>query len=236
MNISSRANAVLTTLYTKADRRNVDGMARYGIISSNVLGVPLTFLRSLAKSLGRDHNLAMQLWSSGVYEARLLATFIADPKELSVAQANRWARDFDNWAVCDGACIHLFRKTPYAHSIALKWSARKREFVRRAGYVMIATLAVHDKNASDTLFRKYLAVVRKGSADERTYVRKAVNWALRQIGKRNGRLREEAIQTAYTIRSMGTPAARWIAADALRELESAAVKRRLRKRNRSRAR
>ncbi len=230
MIISSQTNAILTSLYAKRNERNIAGMARFGIRSDNVLGVPLVSLRAIARSTGKNHNLALQLWETGVYEARVLAAFIADPKKLTPRQMDRWVKDFDNWAICDGLSIHLFRKTPHAHTLARRWARRKAEFIRRAGYVLMATLAVHDTEAPDNVFRSYLKSLPAGASDERLYVRKAVNWTLRQIGKRNRSLNRDAVRIAGQIRSLDTPAARWIASDALRELKSAAVQRRLKSR------
>jgi 3-methyladenine DNA glycosylase AlkD len=227
--MNSQANSNLTTLYSKANPKNVEGMARYGIKSAkNVLGVPSKFLFSLADSIGTNHTLALDLWQTGVYEARLLAAFVADPKQMTKSVMNKWTRDFDNWAVCDAACMHCFRDTPYAHELIALWVKRKEEFVRRAGFTMMATLCVSDKKSGDALFLRYLPVVKKYATDDRNYVKKAVNWALRQIGKRNLKLNAAAIKMAKEIRKLNSPAARWIAADALRELQSPAVLKRLR--------
>jgi 3-methyladenine DNA glycosylase AlkD len=229
MTVSSRVNAILTELYRHANPKNVEGMARYGIVSKNALGLSLTYLMRLKKNIGKDHDLALQLWSTGVYEARLLAAFIADPDRLTKAVMNAWVKDFDNWAICDGVCLHLFRRAPAAHEMAAAWTKRKEEFVRRAGFAMIATLTVHDKKGPDARFRAHLVRIKRAAADERNYVKKAVNWALRQIGKRNLALNAEAIRTARAIHKIDNPAARWIASDALRELQGPAVRNRLRR-------
>jgi 3-methyladenine DNA glycosylase AlkD len=225
--LSSRANALLSGLFAHANPRNVAGMARYGIVSKQVLGIPMPYLRGLARDIKRDHELALELWSSGVYEARILAALIADPKRLTRKEMNAWTRAFDNWAVCDGVCIHLFRRSPFAHDRAVAWSSQKKEFVRRAGFVMMATLAVHDKKTPDEVFRNYLARIARTAGDDRNFVKKAVNWALRQIGKRNRVLLPEAIRTAESIASQPSSSAHWIAADALRELRLPALRRRL---------
>ena len=205
-------------------------MARYGIKSTgNVLGVSAKPLFALAQQIGTNHELALELWQTGVYEARLLAAFIADPKRMNKSTMNLWVKDFDNWAICDGVCMHCFRDTPYAHGLALKWVNQKQEFVRRAGFTMIATLCVSDKKADDKEFLKYLPLVKKYATDERTYVKKAVNWALRQIGKRSLKLNPHAIKTAEEIHRINSSAAKWIASDALRELRSPAVQKRLKK-------
>jgi len=220
---------ILASLHAHANPANVAGMARYGIVSRHVLGIPMPWLRSLAKEHGRDHELALVLWGSGILEARILAALIGDPARLTARQMDRWAKDFDNWAVCDGVCIHLLRKTPQAHAQAVRWSARREEFVRRAGFTMMATLAVHDHQAGDATFRRYLTLVASAADDGRNGVKKAVNWALRQIGKRNLRLHAAASRIAQALRKTSSPSARWIAADALRELRSPAVLRRLKK-------
>jgi 3-methyladenine DNA glycosylase AlkD len=226
--MNSQTNALLTTLYSKANIKNVEGMARYGIKSTgNVLGISTPFLRSLKKSIGKNHELALDLWQTEILEARILAAFIADPKLMKKTVVNRWVRDFDNWAICDGVCMHCFRDTPYAHELAVNWVKRKPEFIRRAGFTMIATLSVADKKAKDAVFLKYLPIIKKYSTDERNYVKKAVNWALRQIGKRNLKLNAAAIKTAKEIQKIDSSAARWIASDALRELYSTPVQRRL---------
>jgi 3-methyladenine DNA glycosylase AlkD len=225
--IQPEADAVLAELFAHANPKNVEGMARFGIVSKNVLGLTTPLLRSLAKTHKGNHPLAMALWKSGVYEARILAALIADPKQITLPQMNAWAKAFDNWAICDGVCLHFFRKTPYAHQLAEQWSIRKEEYVKRAGFTLMATLAVHDKEESNDVFKKYLTIVKKSSEDERNGVKKAVNWALRQIGKRNLVLNVAAIKAAEAIRKINSSSARWIAADALRELHSDAVQRRL---------
>lgn len=217
--MSAHAANVLAELHRLANATNVAGMARFGIVGKKLLGISVVQLRAIAKRTGRDHELAEALWASGVFEARLLAGFVAEPARVTRRQANAWARDFECWADCDGLCIHFFRKTPFAHDLAVAWSSRREELVKRAGFTMMATLAVHDKAASNEVFRSYLDRVHKEATDERHTVKKGVNWALRQIGKRNLILNRAAIRTAKRIRKMDSRAARWIAADALRELE-----------------
>ena len=202
-------------------------MARFGIHASKVYGVSLPELKRLARQIGKDHLLAQKLWPSGAHEARLLACFIEDPAAVTTRQMDRWVRDFDNWAVCDGCCLHLFAKVPLAQRRVVAWCVRRREFEKRAGFSMMAVLAVHDKNARDSLFLQWLRLIKDASIDERNFVKKAVNWALRQIGKRNLRLNRAAIQTAKAIQKLDSKSARWIAADALRELMSDAVQKRL---------
>ena len=210
--------SILAELQGLADPKNVAGMARFGIVGKSVLGISVTQLRALAKRVGHNHAVAEELWSSGIFEARLLAAFVAEPAKVTRRQASSWAKDFECWADCDGLCIHLFRKTPFAHELALAWSRRREELVKRAGFTMMATLAVHDKKAGDEVFREYLVRVEEESQDERHNVKKGVNWALRQIGKRNRRLNREAIRVAKQIQRQDSRAARWIASDALREL------------------
>ena len=227
---TSQLNAVLTNLYKQANPKNVEEMARFGIKSTkNVLGVSAKPLFSLAKSIGTNHTLALELWSARIFEARIIAALIADPKQITKSTMDSWVQDFDNWAICDGVCMHCFRDTPYAHELAIKWIKRKEEFVRRAGFTMIATLSVSDKISGDNVFKKFLPLIKKYSTDERNFVRKAVNWALRQIGKRNLKLNAAAIKMAKEIRKIESPAARWITADALRELQSTAVQARLKR-------
>ena len=210
--------SILNELQSLANPENVAGMARFGITGTNLLGISVGQLRTLAKRIGRNHALSGELWSSGIFEARLLAAFVAEPARVTRRQANAWARDFECWADCDGLCIHLFRKTPFAHELALAWSRRRGELVKRAGFTMMATLAVHDKKAGDEVFCDYLVRVEEEAQDERHNVKKGVNWALRQIGKRNRRLNREAIRVAKQIQRQDSRAARWIASDALREL------------------
>jgi 3-methyladenine DNA glycosylase AlkD len=226
--MNSQTNSILTALYSHANPKNVEGMARYGITSrNNVLGVSAKPLFSLAKNIGKNHALALELWHTGIYEARILAALIADPSQMKKSIMNAWVKGFDNWAICDGVCMHCFRDTPYGHELAAKWIKQKTEFVRRAGFTMIATLAVHDKESDDTVFLNYLLEVKRYSTDERNFVKKAVNWALRQIGKRNLKLNAAALKTAKEIQKFNSSAARWIAADAIRELQHSNVQKRL---------
>ena len=214
------AEALIQVLRRNANPANVAGMARYGINTRNTLGVSIPFLRQLARGYRRQHQLALDLWATDVHEARLLATLVDDPKQVTPAQMEAWAKDMDSWDLCDQLCNNLFRRTPHARAKALAWSKRKPEFIRRAGYVLMATLAVHDKAATDADFDPFFAAIRTGATDERNFVRKAVNWALRQIGKRNAALRKRALAVARQIAAMDSKAARWIAADAIRELQT----------------
>ena len=209
---------VLAELRRLANPTNVAGMARFGIVGQKLLGISVVQLRAIAKRIGRNHALAEEFWASGIFEARILAAFVAEPAQLTRRQANFWAKDFECWADCDGLCIHLFRKTPFAHELAVAWSDHPEELVKRAGFTMMATLAVHDKAADNEVFRGYLSRIHEAATDERHNVKKGVNWALRQIGKRNPILNRAAIRTAKLIRGQDSRAARWIAGDALREL------------------
>jgi 3-methyladenine DNA glycosylase AlkD len=209
---------VLDRLRSHANPANVAGMARYGISTAGTLGVPIPVLRALARETGKNHQLAQELWASGIHEARILATIIDEPARVTGAQMNRWARDFDSWDVCDQACQNLFRYTSRAFQKAAEWAQARPEFVRRAGFSLMAGLAVKDKTATDSQFEAFFPLIAEASSDDRNMVKKAVNWALRQIGKRNSRLRKRAILTAEQIRAEGSPPARWIASDALREL------------------
>jgi len=211
------------------EKRNVEGMARYGIIAKKVSGVSKPKLDELARKIPRNYALALQLWETGIYDARILAGMVADRKSVTGKQMDRWVRNFDNWDICDGTCCHLFVFAKPAWSKAHAWSQRKKEFEKRAGFALAAYLACHDKNAPDEKFRAYLGVIEREAWDERNFVRKAVNWALRNIGKRNLPLNRAAIASAKRIRGQGSRAARWIASDALRELQSEAVQRRLRR-------
>jgi 3-methyladenine DNA glycosylase AlkD len=210
------------------EKRNVEGMARFGIRSEKVYGVSKPKLDVIAKKIGKNHTLGAQLWETGIHDARLLGILISEPQKVTSGQMERWVRDFDNWDVCDGSCCHLFVDASPAWEKAFAWSTRKKEFEKRAGFALAAYLAVHDKAATDAPFQRYLRVIEGEAWDERNFVRKAVNWALRNIGKRNLRLNRAAIACAERIRKSGTRSGRWIAADALRELKGEAVEKRLR--------
>ena len=220
------ADDILAELRSHANPKNVEGMARYGIASTNTLGVNIPTLRAIAKRAGRDHALAEQLWQSGIHEARILAAMVDDPAKVTKRQMDRWAKDFDSWDVVDGVC-DLFVKTPYAYEKAHAWSSHKKEYVKRAAFTMIAYLTYRDKTARDADILQFLPVIRREAGDERNYVKKAVTWALRNTGKRTRRCNAAAIKCAEQIRADATRSGRWIAADALRELRSDAVQARL---------
>jgi len=221
---------ILAKLKSMSDPRAVEGMARFGINPKNTYGVSIPKLRALTREVGKDHVLAQQLWSSGVHEARILACMIDSPELVTEEQMERWVKDFDSWDVCDQCCSNLFDKTKSAHEKAVEWSKRNEEFVKRAGFVLMAALAVHDKKTKDDQFLGFLPLIKRESIDDRNFVKKAVNWALRQIGKRSLKLNREAIETAKEILKIDSKSARWIASDALKELKSEAVKERVKNR------
>jgi 3-methyladenine DNA glycosylase AlkD len=202
-------------------------MARFGINPERALGVRIPDLRRLAGELGPSHPLALALWRTGVHEARILASMVDEPDRVTDRQMELWARDFDAWDLCDQVCGNLFDRTVFATEKAHAWAGRPEVFVRRAGFALMAWRAVHDRDAPDRLFLDFLRVVERESDDPRPYARKAVSWALRQIGKRNRKLHAAATRTAERIRRRGTPPARWVAGDALRELRSDRVVARL---------
>jgi 3-methyladenine DNA glycosylase AlkD len=218
---------ILNLLQSLANPDNVAGMRRFGINPHNTLGVSIPSLRKLASELGKDHSLALALWQSEIHEARLLASMVDNVRQVSEAQMEAWVQDFDSWDICDQVCGNLFDRTPFAYEKAQEWSARSEEFVKRAGFVLMAGLAVHDKKASNAAFGPFFPILIREACDERNFVKKAVNWALRGLGKRNRSLNRTAIQTARDIQELNCKAARWIAADALRELTSEKIQSRL---------
>jgi 3-methyladenine DNA glycosylase AlkD len=224
--------AALSGLQSLARPARLAGMARFAIPTDRALGISTPALKKLARQIGPNHRLAVELWATGIHEARALAAMIEEPERSTERQIERWVRDFDGWSTCDGCCLNLIVRLPFAWRKAFEWSRRSREFEKRAGFALAAVLAVHDQRAPDEKFLRFLQVLKRHARDERNFVKKAVNWALRQIGKRNLRLNRAALRTAREIRRLDSPAARWVAADALRELASKAVKARL---HRSRA-
>lgn len=212
------APAVLAWLERQGKKSVRDGMARYGIPQGNAFGVAISALRQQAKQLGRNHDLALALWDTGQYEARMLAAFVGEPERLTSAQMDRWAKEFDNWAVCDHACFHLFDRSPHAWGRVEGWAKRREEFVKRAAFALLWGLTVHDKAASDAQFVQGLALIERAATDERHYVHKAVNMALRATGKRKPSLRAPAITVARRLAESSNDSARWVGKDALREL------------------
>ncbi len=219
---------ILRQLESLSNPEAVAGMARFGINPGNTYGVSIPNLRKLAKEAGKNHVLAQHLWQSGIHEARILASMIDNPENVTEEQMENWANDFDSWDVCDQCCSNLFDKTQFAYQKAIEWSNRDKEFVKRAGFVLMAVLAVHDKKAKDEEFLEFLPIIRRESIDDRNFVRKAVNWALRQIGKRSRNLNKNAIETAKEIQKMESKSSKWIASDAIRELTGEAIQKRLR--------
>lgn len=219
----AEAEEVIVALRMRAVPESLAGMKRFGIPEEGRLGVSVPVIRTLAKELGKNHALALELWDSGIAEARMLASMVAVPVELSEAEMDRWVNDFDAWDVCDQVCMNLFDKSPLAWKKIAEWSTREEEFVRRAALALIACLAWHDKQARDEVFEQALPYIATCAPDGRNYVKKAASWALRNIGKRNRNLYQQAIQFALTLQKMDSRSARWIAADALRELESKSV-------------
>lgn len=214
---------VLEKLRQHADPQVVQGQSRFGSRPAHPLGIKIPVLRTIAKEIGCNHALALELWASGIHEARILAAMVDEPQYVSREQMEAWVRDFDTWDVCDQVCGGLFDKTPYAYQKAIEWCHREEEFVRRAGFVLTAYLAVHDKRASDKMFSPFFPLIKQYATDERNFVKKAVNWALRQIGKRNAQLLTQAIACGEEIQQVNSRAARWIASDALRELRKIAI-------------
>ncbi len=220
---------VIKKLKSSSNPKNVEGMARFGINPNNTYGVSIPILRKLAKDIGKNHELAQQLWASKIHEARILAAMIDITSRVNEKQMDSWAKDFDSWDVCDQVCMNLFDKTTFAYKKAVEWSSRKEEFVKRAGFAIMASLAVHDKNAKDADLIRFRPIIKKESADGRNFVKKAVNWALRQIGKRNLNLNKEAVKTSKEILKLNYKSAKWIASDAIKELTGKAVQDRLKR-------
>jgi 3-methyladenine DNA glycosylase AlkD len=214
------ADQIIANLKQRANAQAVEGMARFGIRPTQVLGISMPTLRKLAKEIGRNQVLALALWDSGIHEAKILASMIAEPQLVSAELMEEWVNDFDAWDVCDQVCGNLFDKTPYAYQKTTQWCQREEEFVRRAGFVMMAVLAVHDKQAHDEAFLQFFPLIKQYASDERNFVKKAVNWALRQIGKRNSHLHALALECACEILDMDSKTARWVARDALKELQA----------------
>jgi 3-methyladenine DNA glycosylase AlkD len=223
------AEEIVVQLRRLGTKSNVDGMARFGIHAVNVYGVSKPKLDDLAKRIRKNHELARELWATGVHDAKILAGMIDEPDKVTASQMELWVRDFDNWDTCDGTCCHLFVFAKPAWSKAVAWTRRKEEFQKRAGFALAAYLAYRDKSAEVGKFIAFLKIIEREAEDDRNFVRKAVNWALRNIGKRNQKLNRAAIATAQRVRKSDSHAARWIAADALRELQGDAVQARLRR-------
>lgn len=220
-------NDILETFKSLANEANLEGMARFGIKSETAFGVNIPVLRKMAREIGKNHSLALQLWEQPYHEAKLLATLVADPKQTDSLMMEKWVKDFYSWDICDQCCGNLFEDTALAYQKAQVWAAREEEFVRRAGFVMMARLAVSDKKAENQKFEEFLPLIKTYSTDSRNFVKKAVNWALRQIGKRNWALNKKALEAAKEIYNQDNKTAKWIAADAMRELEKDQIRKRI---------
>lgn len=218
MSEPSRLQDALTLLHQSARPHELAGLAHFGITGDGRLGLSVPAMRGIARTLGRDHVLAQALWDTAIPDARILASMVAEPALLTARQMDAWVKGFAAWDVCDQTCLNAFCKSPLAWAKVSNWAKRKDEFVRRAAFALLATLAVHDKNAGVAPFIEALALIEAAAYDDRNFVKKAVNWALRNIGKRNAALRAQAIASALRIQQQGSYSARWIAADALREL------------------
>ncbi len=226
-NMDKNSSQVIKKLKSLSNPKNVEGMARFGINPQKALGVNVPVLRQMAKEIGRNHQLALRLWQSEIHEARILASMIDEIDKVTEKQMENWVGEFNSWDLCDQTCMNLFDKLPLAWSKAIEWVKQEKEFIRRAGFALMACLAWHEKKDKDKKFLKFFPLIKKYSTDERNFVKKAVNWALRQIGKRNKSLNKEAIKVAQEILKINNKTAKWIAADALRELTSASVQKRL---------
>ncbi len=229
MNHDSNFDDIIEKLKSVSNPDAVEGMARFGITPENTFGVSIPNLRKIAKETKKNHALAQQLWESGFRETMILASMIDEPEMVTEEQMEKWVLDFDYWEICDQCCMNLFEKTGFAYEKAIEWSLRDEQFVKRAGFVLMARLAVSDKKADDSRFEQFFPMMVREVDDERNFVKKAVNWALRQIGKRNLALNVKAIETAMEIQKIDSKSARWIASDAIRELSGEAVQKRLRK-------
>lgn len=218
---------IISELESLSNPEDIEGMARFGINSKRAYGVRMPELRSMARKIGKNHELAEKLWKHGYTETRILASIVDDPEMVTEVQMDKWAVEFDSWDVCDQCCMNLFRKTSFGYKKAFEWSIRDEEFVKRAAFTLIATLAVHDKKADDSKFEQFFPIILRESSDNRNFVKKAVNWALRQIGKRNLYLNKKAIILAEKINKTEIKSAKWIAKDALRELKSEKIQVRL---------
>jgi 3-methyladenine DNA glycosylase AlkD len=224
------AGDVVAWLERRGTKRNRAGMARYAIVAPKAFGVSVGDLRDLGKKVGRDQALAERLWKTGGYEARMLVAFVAEPERVTPAQMDRWARDFDNWAICDHLCFHLFDRSPHAWRKIARWSRSRHEFVKRAAFALLASVALHDKKAPDAPFLEALALIERAAADDRNFVRKGVSWALRGVGRRSAALHAPSVALARRLAASEAQAARWVGKDALRELTSTALVRRVQQR------
>ena len=208
----------------RTGRKNVrDGLRRYGIPIEHAVGIPVGVLKQHAKTLGRDHDLARALWKTGIYEARMLAAFVGDPARVTPAEMDRWCKNFDSWAICDTVCFSLWDRTPYAMTKIRQWSTRREEFVKRAAFALLASVALHDKTMSDAELAKCLRIIERSAADDRNFVKKGVSWALRLVGRRSRALYASSLTLSRRLAASDKPAARWVGKDALKDLMRPAV-------------
>jgi len=227
--IDSLKREVIKKLEELSDPKVAEGIAKYGIKTSKIYGVSIPNLRKIAKEIGKNHRLALALWEINTRETRIIACLIDDPKEVTEEQLETWVSEFDNWEICDQCCSNLFEKTKYAYDKAIEWASRKEEFVKRAGFVLMARLALKGKKIEDNAFEDFFQIIKRESKDEREYVKKAISWALRQIGKRNLELNKRAIEVAKELLKIDSMSAQWIAREALKELTSERIQNKLRK-------
>jgi 3-methyladenine DNA glycosylase AlkD len=223
----AEVQSALAFLKARATKATRDGMARYAIPSDNAYGVAMRDIKAFGETLGRNAGIAGALWDTGIYEARMLVSFVADPSQISSAQMDRWCKDFDNWAICDAMCFNLFDRSPHAWSKVAQWSKSNKEFEKRTAFALLWSLTVHDKAASDDAFKQGLVLIERAADDPRNFVKKAVNMALRAVGKRNRALNAAAVDVARRLAGSEDATARWVGRDALRELTSPALKKRL---------
>jgi 3-methyladenine DNA glycosylase AlkD len=218
---------ILEKLKTKSRKDQLEGMARFGINTNNRLGVSIPDIRRIAKEFGRNHEVALELWKTGYDDAKITAALVDDPDKVSEDQMDEWVKDFNSWDVCDQICMNLFDRSPYAWKKIFEWSKREKEFVKRAAFTLLACLAWHDKNAEDDKFLEYFPLIKKNVDDDRNYVKKAVSWSLRHIGKRNLNLHKHVLVFANDIKQIDSKTARWIGSDVIRDLHSESTKKRL---------
>ena len=229
MSLESRVDETLRWLEKRGTKANRDGMARYGIFAKKVYGVSMTTIKSQAKKLGKDHELALALWDTGWYEARILTAFVDEPARVTPSQMDQWARDFDNWGICDSICFHLFDKTPHAWSRIEQWSKRNAEFVKRGAFALLAAVALHDKKAPDAPFLKSLKLIDRAADDDRNFVKKGVSWALRSVGHRNTALHSASLALAKKFAASDDRTKRWIGKDVLRDITRPMILRKISK-------
>ncbi len=225
LSTDERLDEALRWLKRHASKATREGMARYAIPSEHALGVSMGQIQQLGKQLGRDHDLAQALWDSGIYEARMLSAYVAEPERLTAAQMDRWCRDFDNWAICDTLCFALFDRSPHAWRKVDQWSVKREEFVKRAGFALLASLALHGKGLDDARFAPGMRLIEREAVDDRNFVKKGVSWALRSIGRRNAALHARAMALAQQLAASSEPGARWVGKDAVRDLQKQAARR-----------